>query len=31
MRSVLIKPEAEHYLDRLHTRVEQLAVRGEER
>ncbi|QXE35842.1 aminotransferase class V-fold PLP-dependent enzyme [Streptomyces sp. GMY02] len=31
MRSVLIKPEAEHYLDRLHARVEQLAVHGEER
>ncbi|WP_079431461.1 MULTISPECIES: aminotransferase class I/II-fold pyridoxal phosphate-dependent enzyme [Streptomyces] len=26
LRSVLIKPEAEHYLDRLHTRVEHFAT-----
>ncbi|WP_327237330.1 aminotransferase class V-fold PLP-dependent enzyme [Streptomyces sp. NBC_01317] len=31
MRSVLIKPEAEHYLDHLHARVEQLAVSGRAR
>ncbi|QIQ01369.1 pyridoxal phosphate-dependent decarboxylase family protein [Streptomyces liangshanensis] len=31
MRSVLIKPEAEHYLDHLHATVEQLAVSGRER